>query len=120
MPKRTFKKSIGEFDVVQRRQMPQEDPVAYCLNVICGKWKTAILILIENKVNRFGAIRKVYPQITKQVLSRQLRELERSGIVERRELETAPVQVEYVLTSSGEALCEILHKMKHWTQNNKA
>jgi DNA-binding HxlR family transcriptional regulator len=48
------------------------------------------------------------------MLTQQLRELERDGIVERRVYPQVPPKVEYSLTDWGRALCPVLDQLLEW------
>jgi DNA-binding HxlR family transcriptional regulator len=58
-------------------------PVTATVGVIGGKWKILILYLIGNDINRFGKLNMLLKEISKQMLTTQLRELERDGILKR-------------------------------------
>ena len=47
-------------------------PVTHCLSVIGGKWKPVILYCIEGGVDRFGAMGRAIPGVTKQIRSQRL------------------------------------------------
>ncbi len=64
--------------------LPPECPVTFTLSIIGGKWKPIILFLVSNGVNRFGLLYRSIKGITKQVLTKQLRELEADGLLARR------------------------------------
>jgi DNA-binding HxlR family transcriptional regulator len=90
-------------------------PVEYTLQLIGGKWKPLILfILMEEGTKRFGEFRKIMSGITQGVLTTQLRELESSGLIERKVYPTVPPKVEYTLTSLGHSLQPILKGMCNW------
>lgn len=52
--------------------------------------------------------------ISKQMLTTQLRELERDGIIQRAIYPEIPPRVEYSLTDKGRALLPIIEMMKDW------
>ena len=89
-------------------------PVTLCLKVIGGKWKPVIVFLVKNKVDRFGALQRSLPKITKQMLTMQLRELELDGIIDRKVFAEVPPKVEYSITEFGETIFPIIHKMREW------
>jgi DNA-binding HxlR family transcriptional regulator len=62
------------------------DPVALrrALATISGKWKLAILWLLNQRVHRFGELKRAIPGITQHMLTAQLRELEADGLVSRK------------------------------------
>jgi len=95
-------------------------PVTYCLSVIGGKWKPVILFCISNGVDRFGAMQRAVPGITKQMLTKQLRELESDGILTRSVYAEVPPRVDYALTDTGRTLLPIVKKMRDWGAANMA
>ncbi|SIN95989.1 winged helix-turn-helix transcriptional regulator [Halodesulfovibrio marinisediminis] len=85
------------------------------LQVIGGKWKPIILYhLSQEKVLRFGALKKSMPGITQRMLTKQLRELEADRLVLREAYNEVPPRVEYSLTELGESLIPIFLEMKEW------
>ncbi len=89
-------------------------PVTYCLQMIGGKWKPVILYLLSNGLDRFGVMRRAIDGISKQMLTKQLRELERDGIISRTVFAEVPPRVEYALTKKGESLLPVIQAMKTW------
>ena len=92
----------------------QACPVTYCLNIIGGKWKPILLFLISHDVNRFGQLKRKISGISKQVLTKQLRELEEDQIIHREVFEELPLRVEYTLTARGKTLLPIIQAMRDW------
>ena len=91
-------------------------PVTYCLSVIGGKWKPVILFCIANGVDRFGAMQRAVPGITKQMLTKQLRELEADEIISRTVYAEVPPRVDYALTDKGHSVLPVIEEMKSWGQ----
>ena len=58
---------------------------------------------------RFGESKKVLSPITQQMLTKQLRELERDQIINRKVYEVVPTKVEYSLTEMGLSLKPVLN-----------
>ena len=98
--------------------VPSGCPVTYCLSVIGGKWKPVIIFCIANGVDRFGAMQRAVPGITKQMLTKQLRELEADGILTRTVYAEVPPRVDYALTETGRSVLPIIEQMKLWGQEN--
>jgi len=92
----------------------QNCPVTATMSVIGGKWKLLILYLIYNDINRFGKMGLILKDISKQMLTTQLRELENDGIIERKIYPEIPPKVEYSLTEKGKALLPVIDKMRDW------
>lgn len=84
------------------------------LRVLKGKCKTTLLVLIQQGRNRFGEMRRTLPTISERMLSRQLDELERDGLIRRESFAQVPPRVEYYLTDYGHTLYPIVREMRKW------
>ncbi len=93
-------------------------PVTFCLSVIGGKWKPVILYCIANGVDRFGAMQRAVPGITKQMLTKQLRELEGDGLISRTVFAEVPPRVDYALTDVGRSILPVIEQMASWGTAN--
>ena len=89
-------------------------PVSRCMRVIGGKWKIIILYALQNGANRFGILQKTIPDISKQMLTTQLRELEKDKIITRKIFPEIPPRVEYSITTLGKTLFPIIEAMDKW------
>ncbi|MGI5267590.1 winged helix-turn-helix transcriptional regulator [Nonomuraea sp. CA-218870] len=83
-------------------------------DVVGGKWKALILWALDERLRRFGELRRSLPGISDKVLAQQLRELEADGIVRRTVFEETPPRVEYELTREGVALYAALGALGEW------
>ena len=91
------------------------NPYLYGMRCISGKWKTTILHHIHTYGRiRFNETKKTLP-ISEKVLSQQLKELERDGLVRRIQYQVMPLKVEYVLTPIGEELIPALDLIYIWS-----
>jgi DNA-binding HxlR family transcriptional regulator len=84
------------------------------LRIITGKWKPSIIWLLHDRPRRFAELRRKLDGISEKVLAEQLRELERDGVVHRRDFEEVPPHVEYSLTASGGELNAAVHTLALW------
>ncbi len=92
-------------------------PAERAIYFLGGKWKIRILFtLFQNKTVRFNELKKVLKTITQQMLSKQLKELELDGIVNRKVHQVVPPKVEYSLTEFGLSVIPIL---KSFSDRNK-
>ncbi|MFT4203893.1 MAG: helix-turn-helix domain-containing protein [Chitinophagaceae bacterium] len=83
--------------------------------MIGGRWKSQIVYSISKGKNRFHLLKKELPNISEQVLGRQLKELERHAIISKKEVSTTiPIGIEYVLTNKGLDLVPILDSLCNW------
>ncbi len=89
-------------------------PVETTLGIIGGKWKPLILYYLTQGTCRFNQLKRMLPDVTQQMLTLQLRELERDGIVHRKIYAEVPPKVEYSLTELGRSLEPILLAMLAW------
>lgn len=93
-------------------------PMTTLQSVIGGKWKILIVWYIAvYKVQRFGELqRRIGDEITKSTLTKQLRELENDGWIDRHVFPEVPPRVEYTLTELGQSFVPVLESMKAWSE----
>jgi len=84
------------------------------LDALGGRWKGMILFHLLPGRLRFGELRRALPGVTQRMLTTQLRELEKDGIVTRTVFAEVPPRVEYALTPLGQRLSPILAQMAEW------
>lgn len=89
-------------------------PVAITQNVLMGKWKLAILWIISLQTRRFNELQRLMPNITRGVLTQQLRELERDNLVHREVYREIPPKVEYSLTEIGSSFIPVMMQIMEW------
>lgn len=89
-------------------------PIDAALQVIGGKYKVAILYHLRASVIRFGELRRLMPFATARMLTKQLRELERDGMIRRKVFRQVPPRVDYILTKEGQSLVPILESLCEW------
>jgi DNA-binding HxlR family transcriptional regulator len=96
------------------RQRRGACPAEATLAVIGGRWKVPVLFQLFQGVKRFSELRRALPSVTQKMLTQQLRELERDGILHREVYAQVPPKVEYSLTPRGETLRPIIDAMCDW------
>lgn len=75
---------------------------------IGGKWKPVIIHLLRKRCNRFSMLQRALPDISKQMLANQLREMEEDGLIERKIFAEIPPRVEYSISDYSKTLvCNI-------------
>lgn len=94
----------------------EECPLNAAITVIGGKWKIPILYSLREGVMRFGELKKNLPKVTQKMLTQQLRELERDGLLARKVYAEVPPKVEYSLTPLAKELEPILDSLCNWGQ----
>lgn len=94
-------------------------PLMHILAVLSGKWKASIIWYLgtsTQKVLRYGELRQAMPyKISHKVFIEQVGELERDGIIDRKEYDEMPPRVEYSLTPMGRALLQVLFALRDWS-----
>jgi len=89
-------------------------PVETTLRVIGGRWKVLIIHHLLDGSRRFGELTRSLKGVSPRTLTRQLRELEADGIINRNVVQQVPLQVEYMLSPEGETLKPVLFAMHEW------
>ncbi|MDF2572294.1 MAG: transcriptional regulator, HxlR family [Sporomusa sp.] len=67
---------------------------------------------------RYSGTLRHLPSISKKILTEQLRELERDGIIERKSYPEPRPRLEYMLTSLGRSMIVFLDKMSEWGEEH--
>lgn len=99
------------------RENIHNTPFGYTLSLIGGKWKLIILYcIIDKQTIRYNDLQRLIGKISYKTLSLQLKELEASGIILRKEYPQIPPKVEYSLTEKGTTLIPVLDQMCYWGQ----
>jgi DNA-binding HxlR family transcriptional regulator len=88
--------------------------------IIGGKWKSMILyVLAFEGAVRFNQLKKTVTGISQKMLTQQLRELERDGLVRRKVFLESPPHVEYSMTELGLSIGTIYQAVHTWEQQKK-
>ena len=103
----------------KRKEVGGPCPIDPVIDVFAGKWKPAILYMLnKHGTLRFNQLRSLVPEVTQRMLTRQLRELERDGIVRRQAFAEMPPRVEYSMTKLGTSLGPIFDSIHAWGTKN--
>jgi len=94
-------------------------PAEITLAVIGGRWKTLLLYHLFQGVKRFSELQRATAGITQKMLTQQLREMERDGLVHREVYPEVPPKVEYSLTPLGMSLEPVVGAMCEWGSKYK-
>lgn len=90
-------------------------PVCAALSVFNVKWKLSIIYELSVYGSmRFSEIKKVIGNITNTALSNALKDLEKDGILVRKQFNEIPPHVEYSLTEKGEDLLPVFYALTMW------
>jgi DNA-binding HxlR family transcriptional regulator len=88
------------------------------LRVIAGKWKPLILRELKSGSIRYGQLQRRIPEASQKVLTSQLRQLERDGLVERSVFHETILRTQYSLTPHGRTLRPALEELARWGRNH--
>ena len=91
-------------------------PVAMASEVLCTRWTMVLLRELVAGSTRFNDLRRGLPKMSPTLLSQRLKELERAGIVARRELKAEKGVFEYHMTEAGRDLRPVVEAMGFWGQ----
>ena len=89
-------------------------PVKATTRVMAGKWKVAILWNLSFGRKRFAEIHNLLSGVSEKVLTEQLRQLEKDGVVRRLVTHSVPPRVDYELTAAGNDLVPVMQAMCDW------
>ena len=78
--------------------------------ILSGKWT----ILIEGKAVRFNELQRELGTITQATLTKQLKQLEKDGLINRKVYAQIPPKVEYSLTEIGQKFHNVLNELENW------
>lgn len=91
-------------------------PVEITLRRIGGKYKALILWHLMAGTLRYSELHRLMPNATDKMLTQQLRELEKDGMIRREVFPVVPPRTEYSLTEFGRSISPILEEMRRWGQ----
>src|SRR5437868_2137908 len=96
-------------------------PVAAFQKMISGKYKLRIVWDLKDGPRRYGEIRTGLlrgldggGEIAPRVLSRELKALTESGLIDRRDYGVVPPKVEYRLTRKGKSFVPVIAVIRDW------
>ena len=96
-------------------------PVAAFQKMISGKYKLRIVWDLQHGPKRYGEIRTGLlrgssgsAEIAPRVLSRELKALSETGLIERKDFGVVPPKVEYRLTRKGRSFVPVIAAIRDW------
>ena len=95
---------------------PGNCPVRMVLDHVAAKWTSLILLELLRGPQRFNALGRALPDISKRMLTQSLRDLERDGMVTRTVYDTKPPSVEYALTPMGTSFMGPFGQLIDWAE----
>ena len=89
-------------------------PAEFTLAMIGGRWKIPLIFHLLNGAKRFSELVRALTGVTQKMLTQQLREMERHGLVQRQVYAQVPPKVVYSLTPLGRSLKPVVDAMCRW------
>ena len=89
------------------------------LALIGGKWKMLILFHLCHAPRRFGELGRLLPGISEKMLIQDLRQMQESGLLVRKDYKQVPPKVEYSITPFGKALGKSMAPLCAWGVQNR-
>jgi DNA-binding HxlR family transcriptional regulator len=96
-------------------------PVAAFQKLISGKYKLRIVWDLKDGPRRYGEIRTGLlrgldgsAEVAPRVLSRELKALTESGLIDRKDYGVVPPKVEYRLTRKGKSFIPVIAAIRDW------
>jgi DNA-binding HxlR family transcriptional regulator len=87
--------------------------------IFIGRWTPKILFSLKERPCRHGHLRRRLGSISQRMLTRNLRQLESSGLVSRRVMQSKAIAVEYSLTQLGRTLVAPLAGVCRWAKRHR-
>jgi DNA-binding HxlR family transcriptional regulator len=107
--------SPGEIDVTTSHATTVDAcPVRDVIERVGEKWSVMLIMRLSDGATRFGELTRTIEGISRNMLTRSLRQLERDGLVHREVVPTTPPKVVYSLTPLGESLVVPLDQLTTW------
>jgi len=88
------------------------------LELIASKWALLILPALAQRPMRNAELRRKIGGISQKVLTQTLRDLERNGLIVRKDMQTWPRHVEYRLSRLGMSLSGALVVLDRWAERH--
>lgn len=113
------KRKENSTNMLNENYIVESCDLTYAVCKVGGRWKLLILCKLEEGKLRFGELKKQITGITERMLTLQLRELEKDGLVKRTVYAEVPPRVDYELTEIAEELVPAWRILETWGAKHK-
>jgi DNA-binding HxlR family transcriptional regulator len=90
----------------------------HALELIASKWAMLILPALAAHPMRNSELLRKIGGVSQKMLTQTLKDLERNGLVIRRDMNTLPAHVEYSLSPLGRSLSDTLIVLDRWAERH--
>lgn len=90
------------------------NPVELAEDILGGKWKMPILWRLKDRVWRYNELQRSLGKVTPKMLTEQLRELEKDGLIRREVFAVVPPRVDYHITELGQSALPVIEVLRNW------
>lgn len=91
--------------------------VKITMEVIGGKWKSCILLELNEKAMRPSELHRGFLDASPRVVDQQLKELEAHGMIKKKVFAELPPRSEYSITEIGKTLIPLINQIEKWGDN---
>ena len=99
--------------MLTKEELPPR-PVATCFQLFGNKWKIYIIQQLKEQPFGFNELQRAIAGISQKVLSSNLKEMEKAGLITRTVIPETPIRTEYALSEVGESLMPVINSMVEW------
>lgn len=86
--------------------------------IFVGRWTVRILFCLQEGPHRHTELRRRLESVSQRMLTKTLRDLESTGLISRREINSKVMGVEYSLTELGTTFIYPLDSMCRWVRQH--
>jgi DNA-binding HxlR family transcriptional regulator len=98
--------------------LDQTSDVRQVLDLIADKWTALVILSLSRNTRRYGELHREIGGVSQKMLTQTLRNLENSGLIDRKVYPVVPPMVEYSLTPLGETLVTPLKTLCNWASEH--
>jgi DNA-binding HxlR family transcriptional regulator len=95
-----------------------ECPARAVLGHVTGRWGGLVLGALTSGTRRYSELHARIGGISEKMLAQTLRDLERDGLVLRRQYPAVPPRVDYTLTPGGMEVAQRVESLIGWLQDH--
>jgi DNA-binding HxlR family transcriptional regulator len=105
---------LARFCRNQTQRLPKGDRLLFI-----GRWTVKVLYALKDRPRRHGELRRHVGSVSQRMLTKTLRNLESSGLVERRVTTAKSIAVQYSLSKAGKAFLVPLGSVCRWANRHQ-